>query len=534
MGVAGAALAEEHEETPNLEIVEAAPESPTPQADDDAESAAQPGVEPVEVLDEAAETPGLEEEAPGVDEGPPWKHWMTGSFEAGADADFARSAHDIDLHQWLRLNVTPPEHPNLRIVSSLWMTQDLDGDESGRSALYDIDNAYGSDFRARVLSLYLEAKDVAGGATMRLGRQRILDGPLYNRIDGLHLKWASPRWDLYLYGGARASLYGDTFDNLVLGGGAGFRPFDTTRLGVDLYYADDHRSQSDVVQPGIVDRLLGRAYPRSVKEEIDNTLIALSLNQRLGQNTYFYAQLKLLDDVADELRLDLNGYWADADLTYTLSYRRQMERVQDRVNDLTGFYRILGPQEKYDHVYVSLYRPITAKLALSLEADFHDADADGPYTGNRDYIRLGAILSASEIAKNTDASLGVERWDVDDGEDAWVVTGEVVRRWDAVQVTVGADYERWRDELVQYNPWPLRIDTAATYLIPGLYPRFTPLVYLFDTNRVEVRENIYSIYTRVKWDIKANQRVSGRVVFEDDDSSDAPYWRVQAAYEIDF
>ena len=513
VGSTGVAFAEEGQAPAEAEVAEAEAQAvPEDAADADGDASA-------DVTDSAESTGG---------------QWVSGSFEAGFDADFADGAHDIDLHQWLRLNITPPDHPNLRIKGSLWTTEDVDGDESRSSALYDIDNTYDSDLRARLLSLYLEADDVLGGATLRLGRQRILDGPLYNRVDGLYLKWNQPNWDLYLYGGARASLYEDSHKDLVIGGGVGYRPFDTTRVAIDFFYGDDDRDSDDVVRPRLINRLLGFAYPREVDREIDNTLIALSVNQRIGLNTYVYAQLTLLDDAADEIRLDLNGYVPSWDLTYSLSYRRQLEQIEDRVNDLTGFYRILGPQEEYDHFYLSLHKPLSQKLALTLEGDIHDADNASPITGNRDYVRIGAILSADQVIKNIDASLGVERWDVRDGEDSWVFTGEVVREWKTVEVAVGADFERWRDELMEYNPWPFRISSAATYLIPGLYPRFTPLVYIFDNKRIEVREDIYSLYTKVTWDVKENQRVSGRIVFEDDDSSDSPYWRVQAAYEIDF
>jgi hypothetical protein len=487
--------------------------------------------ETMEAEDAAAEA--AEETAP-PEEAAAKRDWLSGTLELSMDGIAARRAHDLDLHQWLRFQVDPPDHPKLRISGSVWLTEDLDGDEARRNSLYDIDNAYGSDIRARLLHLYLEAKDVLGGATLRVGRQRILDGPLYNRVDGLYLKWNRPKWDLYLYGGARASLYEDSHDDLVLGAGVGYRPFASTRLGFDVFYADDHRGRGDAVRPDLLTRLFGYPYPREVDREADNTLLALSLHQRLGQHAYARARMTFLEDMADEFLLDITGYWPGGDLTYSASYRRQLERVNDRVNDITGYYRILGPQEKYHHLYLSLHRPITERLALSLEGDFHDADRDSPLTANRDYVRTAVMLTAAGLQKRWEGTAGLERWDVSDGEDAWVVTGEITRRWDKVRLSFGADYERWRDEYVGYSPWPYRGRQLATYLLPGLYPGFMPLVYLLDQRSIVVREDIYSLYARVRWEVKEGQRFSARLTFEEDDGPNAPYWRLQAAYEIDF
>lgn len=145
------------------------------------------------------------------------KKWIGGSFEAGIRAEWAGDDSDVDLSQTLRLNIAPPEYPRLHINGSLWMLEDLDSDEPRTSPLRDINDAYDSDVRVRLLHLYAELDDVWGKSTLRLGRQRIPEGVAWNLIDGAYFKKTMPRWDWYVFGGVRGSVYRDTHDDAALG-----------------------------------------------------------------------------------------------------------------------------------------------------------------------------------------------------------------------------------------------------------------------------------------------------------------------------
>ncbi len=492
-------------------------------AQDDAESA------PANV-DAAVTTEAGSEEAVGT---PGEKSdWVDGRFETGIDADWSDRDSDVDLHQSLSIRLQPPNTPRLQIRGALWMTEDLDGDEAGGSLLYDIDNASSADVRARLLTLYLQADDVLGGAQLRLGRQRILDGPLYNRIDGLYLKWYRPVWDAYLYGGARASIYEDAHDDLALGAGVGYRPFASTRLGIDFFYGDEHRN--DDIRRGPWAWLLDLRYPRQVASEVDGQIVALSLHQRFGQNHWLHAKFLVEDGDADEFQLDLSGYFPKLDLSYHLNYRQQLERVTDQTSAFSGYYRVLGSQEEYQHLHLSVQRPITETWAVALEGDWHASEADDAYSANRDYWRLATVFSGTKIGPGLDLSMALEWWEVDGGEGAWVVTGEIGREWENFEIAFGADYEQYRNEFVEYNPLPLWIRQAGTIFVPGIFAGFTPGVHLLDTTRVETREEIYSAYLRGRWQFAESQALRARVTYEQDDGPDAPYWRVQAAYELQF
>ncbi|MBZ0089091.1 MAG: hypothetical protein K8H90_01805, partial [Thermoanaerobaculia bacterium] len=249
--------------------------------------------EPAETLEAAP----AEEDAAVPDERPAW---LSGRLRLEADAAWDDRDSDFDLEQTLHLNVTPPDHPGVRFSGALWLREDLDSGEPGSSALRDINDAYGGDIRARLLHLHAEIDDLWGKSTLRVGRQRILDGPAYNRIDGLYFKQYRAKWDWYVFAGARASLYEDSHNDFAYGGGASYRPGSRTRIALDVYRADEHRDAKDVVRRGLVPRLLGLSFPREVVRELDDTSLSASLWQQLTDNLRFFGRYTYNHDAGDE------------------------------------------------------------------------------------------------------------------------------------------------------------------------------------------------------------------------------------------
>lgn len=501
-------------------------------AEDPAAAAAEP-VEAADATEKADASDAVETHEADAD-APEKSRWIHGTYETGIETVWNDSESDLELHQNIRVNADPPSIPKLHLHGSMWTTEDLDGDESSNSSLYGIDDTYDGDIRARLLELYAQIDDIFEGATLRIGRQRILDGPLPNRIDGVYFNWNKDRWDVYAYGGARASIYDSDENDLALGAGATYRLTRTTRVGFDAFYGNERRKDDDVYSVSLRSRLLYGNSGRSSAAELDNHLFAVSLYQSFAQNHWLSARIKFQEGGADEMALDLSGYFERADLTYLISYHNQLDRVEDRINQLTGYYRVLGAQERYHHLHVDLSRPLTAKLTLGLQSDWHLASNESVYTANRDYFRVATMLSGKDLYKGIGFSLALEHWNATGDDRFWLVTGEVGRKWSKFDLALGADYEQYRDEVVDYNSWPNRLNIASFLLIPGISPHFSPGVLATDTQTVVTRENIYSVYLRFKYDINDTQRLKTRVTFEEDDGPDSPYWRVQASYEIDF
>jgi hypothetical protein len=500
------------------ETVDAASE-PAPQAAE--ESPADAAAQPAEGAE--AETDGKET-----------KKWIGGRFEGGFDGVWADGETDIELNQRLKLDIDPPQCERLHLRGYLWMNEDLDSDEPMNSSLRTINDASNSDVRARLLYLYAEYDDLWGDSTLRVGRQRIAEGAAFNRIDGAYFKKRTERWDWYVFGGARATIYGDAHKNLVTGGGASYRLTERTRVALDTYYGEEHRDDSDVVYGNPLADLLGWSYPRHVEEDLDDWLVAASVWQTVTQNLLLFGRYGLNENGGDDIRLEATGFSPSWDLTYQLSYRRLTDSLGDRVPDLSTYYRILGVQNEYDDFMISLTRTLSAKFALSLESEIHEAGNNDVETGNRDYWRNAATLSGTNLVKGIDAALTLERWDVDGDSGTWTITGEVSKRWEPLLLTVGADYERFEDRIVVYNA-PLNVlNQAALAFIPGFYRGFNPILFFFDRTTVELHENIHSVYGKLKWTICEDQDWTIRLSYEEDDEPESPYWRVQTEYGIRF
>ncbi len=466
------------------------------------------------------------------DEAAPRKRWVHGSFDVEFDGYREDGHGDGNLSQALELRADPPAHPRLHLRGLLWMHEDLDSDESRSSALRSINDAYDADLRARLLHLYAELDDLWRDSTLRLGRQRLLEGTAWNRFDGLYFAKRHARVNWYVFGGVRASVYEDRHDEPVVGGGVSVRPFRATRLALDFYYGEEHRDRDDLVYRYPVGD--GAFFSRHVKRKTSDTKISLSLWQQITYDLQFFGRFSWLEGDGNELQLAFTGYLEKLGLSYELDYRHQSDTAGDRMNDITAFYRILGEYGGFDAYLAALHKSIGKRLTVSLEAEFHDARHDGWGTANRDYERYALVLAMAPLFKQVDASIALERWDVDDGERTWALTGELSRAWKRLTVTAGADYERYEDRLIVYRPLSLALDDLSVAVLPGVYPGDRPFALLSDTWAVTTHENIYSIYAKAKWAFAENQDLSLGVTYEDADGAASPFWRFQAGYAIRF
>ena len=242
---------------------------------------------------------------PAASEAPPApaeaakRNWFQGEFSAGLDAAWSDYASDFDFNQYLRFKVDPPECKKLHIRGAIWLNEDLGSDAPRYSALRDINDGFDSHLRVRPLYLYAELDDVWGDSTLRVGRQRILEGAAFNRIDGVYFKQRLGQWDWYVFTGARATIYDDPFQDFVTGGGASVRLFDRTRIALDAcFYGEEHRDY----------------------EDIDDTSVALSVWQIVSPNLSLFGRYDRRSGNGDEVYLNATGFVPAWDLTYEVSY----------------------------------------------------------------------------------------------------------------------------------------------------------------------------------------------------------------------
>jgi hypothetical protein len=454
-----------------------------------------------------------------------------GSFEAEMDTVFADGDNDLDLSQYLRFDMDPPKYPRLHLRGSFWLHQDLSSDRGKPNTLRDINDASSADVQARLLYLYADIDNVFGDqSVLRVGRQRIQEGAAYNRIDGLYAKKRWGRMEGYAFLGARASIYRDSSDDLVLGGGAAYVPSTHTRIALDGYYAEESRygvSSTRVLFP------LG-GYNRPIASEIIDSKVTLSVWHNFGVNTRAFARVGMLGSDFDELTLSLNGYIPRLDVLYDINYRQLFDTTGDTTADLSPFYQVLGQYREHQTLYVGLHRPLTQSVTLSLEGEVRNAENDDFYSGNRDYTRIGSVLYVEDAIKGFDFSTSLEYWDVSGGEGTWTVTGEFSRSWKKVDWRAGVDFVRYKDRVVEYDQRAALLDAAFVALVPGLFPGRSFFTQANATRVVDTRESVYSIYSSIDWAIRDDQDVYAKMSFEDDESPDSPYWRIRVGYRLRF
>jgi len=479
--------------------------------------------------DDAAPPPGdaaaAAAPAPGNSDGADKKNsvskdWLKGRLTLGVDSAWSDYGSDVRFDQSLDFQIDPPKCSRLHIRGSLWMQEDALDDSDRTSALRDINDASNEDLHFRPLYLYVQADDLIGHSTLRVGRQRILEGAAYNRVDGVYFKQRLAMWDYYVFGGARAAIFGNSFESWIGGGGVSVRPLQRTKVAVDFYYGEDDERSLPLWTGG--------------QSAGHDNLLAFSLWQTITPNITFFGRYAWYDGKSDDLRLNLTGYVPCIDLSYDVAFRSRLGFLSDRISDLTGFYPVLGGLPKNDNYFLVLHKPLGKKVVISVEGEYQNVRekltlAQSPC----DYTRFAAILAADDLCGGFGGSVNVERWNVDGGEGTWTVGGEITKRWKCVQVALGSDYERYEDRVVVYGG-PNAISPYRYSLTYDMLPYYGGAVLGGNTLAVELHEDIRSVYLRGKWRICKDQDLSARLTYEEDDSPEAPYWRAVMEYALRF
>jgi hypothetical protein len=471
-----------------------------------------------------------DEEAPA-----PKPKWYDGELRLDADAEWSGGGSDFDMDQTLRLNIDPPEYPKLRIRSSFWLHEDLGGDDDGIHA--DLYDAWDNDVEARVMHLYLEADDLWGNSTLRLGRQRIFEGPYFNRLDGIYFNKQMRKWNWYAYAGWRASYYQQSHDDPAYGGGVSVNLTPTTRVALDAYQVKEERRRYYVYRRRRFTDFLNDEFPRDVSRDFTDTSVSLSLWQDLTPNLRFFGAYRWHDGDGDEIHLELSGFVPAWQLSYELAYRKRLDVARDRPTDRTAYYRVLGRHDEYDSWFLAVHKPFFEFMTVSLEAEIRDVESTELRGANdRDFKRFGANLHFDEFFWMLDADLGAEIWDVDGAEEGWSINAELSRPFGKHEVALGAGYENYIDESFVYNFFPNWRNQVRIAVFrpptPVLTNNFT--VNWRDVYPLEAHEDIYSLYADWQWDLNESNAFNAGVTYEIDDSSESPYWRVKAGYTFKF
>lgn len=200
----------------------------------------------------------------------------------------------------------------------------------------------------------------------------------------------------------------------------------------------------------------------------------------------------------------------ESEIVYSLNYRSRISTLSERPVDFPGFYQVVGELNGYDDLQGIVNIPITDRVATGFEVQVHDAESTALGSANRDFTRYGVSLDVDKIAKHYNARIILEFWDASEGESEKTVSGEVSRNWAKAEVIVGVDYDRFQDRILLFDPFSL-----------------TDFV-------VESRDDLYSLFASLRYTFNEQHSSRVRVSVEDDDTDDAPYWRLHASHTIQF
>ena len=433
----------------------------------------------------------LDTQAEGPETASTAHDWLSGELELGLNVGRSDRDGDIEIDQLLRLKVVPPEHDDIHLRTTLWTVEDLDGRESPTSAFRSLNDTSRSSVSTRLLSLYLEVEGDKDNSRLRLGRQRITDGVAFNRIDGAYFRASRNSWTYYAFLGARASVYENSSEDVSTGIGISWRPAPGTRAALDLFYGADERR-------------------RFGSDGIKATQTSLSLRHALNPYHNFFGRATWHEEELDEFRLTAQGVLHEDKLLYTVAYRRRISTLVERPTDFPQFYHVVGELNGYEDFQGVISLPIGERFELGLEAQVHDAEESMLSTGNRDYQRYGLSLDVNDIAQHYDVRIILELWDAAHGESERTISGEVSRQWTHTRAALGIDYDRFQDRIIQYDP------------------------LLQNAFFIESKDDIYVMYLRVRHKVNEHHSIQVRASVEDDDTSDAPYWRLRSQYTFRF
>jgi hypothetical protein len=462
--------------------------------------------------------------------------WVSGSFDTDFRADWDGRGADFSSDQTLRLNVDPPDYPKLHLRGMLWMHEDYDGHEPSNSALRDINESYQSAVRARPLQLYAQIDDLWGQSVLRVGRQRILEGALLNRIDGVYFAQKVQNWNWYVFGGIRASIYRETWEDYTFGGGVAWTPFPYTRLAIDAAYGRELRPDAVATRTDWFSEILPLRFVRKVDGEATDLLVSLSARQNIGPNVTLNGRLDLKDGLPDHAVFDVVGTIPQSNTTLQFTYRGQLKQATDRIDDMSIFYGTLGALDRYHDFLVSARQPFLERFSVALEAEVHESISEGTSYSNRDYQRYALVLSADPLVWGLNTTVSLDRWAEAGRNGFWTVTGEVGKKWKPVEVAIGTDFQAYEERIVRYNPYPNGISRVLTSgLIPGFfYIGPNPIVFVFDKYAAVEHTNVYALYTKAKWHVAKDQDLTFSLSYETDSGPGAPYWRARTGYSIRF
>lgn len=363
---------------------------------------------------------------------------------------------------------------------------DLAGDSAPDDPLRDFWDEFDGDVQGRLYEAYVDLPRLAKDTLLvRLGRQ-YLEEEVFLQFDGgrmdVDLGRSAEGLNFSLIGGVPVyfpdqSREGDWLLGLVARGKLGRK----TRARISYY----HVSQNfDGINDPVVDPP-SQAFVVPAGQ-VDDDLLAFSVWHDLAENLRFYGMFDLLEWDPNELQLQLRWFSVDTRWNVVAAYNQLFERLVNVANEISPYTPLLGAYEPF--LLASLratYRPderwafVGGFAYRALEDDSEEG------TFNHEYWQYQAGLTRlGVVAQRLDATVTLNGYTSDAGPDLVAVTGNLgYEASPKVSLSAGIDYA----------------------------------YYKYVVQQGSERDNVWTYYAEVEWEIKPRMELDAGVAVDVDD-----------------
>lgn len=343
----------------------------------------------------------------------------------------------------------------------------IDSEEYSRA--FSIDDTFSDNIHGYVYQLSLEFYDYGPFETLFLGRQYV-SRDFISHIDGLYtnITILDNLMNIYLFGGFPVRFYDDSEypDSKVAGTGLKLSLPTQTQVSAGYIFCEEK------------DSAYGNDYSDSYHEE------ALTINQRIFGISELLLKMTVLESEIKSLKFSASSWFEkiDPNLTFDLSYYRQLIEVDQTPSMFSVFTRLLGPVKPYQSVYLQFSKSILDRGILFGGLEWRDL-LSGESESEFNHSFLHEYLAVSFFpffAEALELTLQGNRWQRLD-DDKKIISGEGELKFKAseqIKLRGGISYSLFKyDYYYDFNEttdvysifFEGRYDIFRDYFIGGKY-----------------------------------------------------------------
>ncbi len=370
--------------------------------------------------------------------------------------------HDTDLYETLSLSVGDADRHTVTAYVLARAAADLDGktDENGYYIFDSIENTYDSAVTAQLYEAYADVHRLGPVERVRLGRQSYYETPVVIAFDGGRVETEAltgVKLQGGVYGGVPVHHHESSREgDWLVGAYAQARPWTGGRVRFDWLHVDD-------------ENYFGEA---------SDDLFGLSAWQDLFDRLSLYAQYTRLESRNRDVQARVTWRQPKADLVVQASFYALLQTQRDYALEFDPYYSAALEYRPYYQVRGLLSKGFGSHLTVDGGAAarrLRDSADEGAY--NHEFQRYFVSPALQDLPwKGLTTSVTGEYWNSDD-DDVW----------------------SWGADLTHKCSSDLKVSVGTCFFL-----------YKYDYYASRERENVRTIYGRIRYKLTDGLRLDGR------------------------